>query len=439
MQSPGYDPWRSIRKLQLLGYAAIFLFFGSVGTWATVGHLRGAVIASGSLVVESNVKKVQHPTGGIVKDILVAEGDDVKEGQILIRLDDTVTRATLGIVQSQLDELLAREARLEAERDDASRIIFPDELVGRQDNVHVKSAMGGEEKLFESRRNERLGKTSQLQARIVQSREESRGLEAQQDAKEKEIKLILQELSGVRDLFTKSLVSVNRLMQLERDQTRLEGERGQIIAEKARVQGRIHELELQIIQVDQDFRTELLKDMRDTQGKIAELREKYIAAKDQLSHMDIRAPQSGFVYELSAHTVGGVVSPGSTIMEIVPEGEHLLVEAKVPPQDVDQLTLGGSAAVEILAGDRRTMPELAGRVVFISPDSIREPSAGGQPQAPYYVVRIALPKAEIDRLGDFKLLPGMTAEAFIQTSDRTPLQYLLKPLREQIVRTFRER
>lgn len=434
------DPWHSIRKLQFAGYGAIVLLLGTAGVWAATATLQGAVIAPGTFVVESNVKKVQHPTGGIVKEIRVAEGDRVQEGQVLMRLDDTVTRATLGMVQSQLDELLAREARLEAERDDSDHVAFPDELMARTNDPHVKSATAGEAKLFDSRRRARVGQVSQLEARIAQSKEEIRGLDAQQQAKEKEINLIGVELAGVRELYEKNLVSLNRLMQLQRDQTRLDGERGQLIAENARVHGRINELELQIIQVGRDASTDVLKDMRETQAKIAELHERRIAAQDQLSRTDIRAPQSGYVYELSTHTIGGVIQQGATIMEIVPKADHLIVEGRIAPQDIDQIAVGGRVAIEVMAGDRRTMPELNGELIYISPDLIKAAAAPGQqPQPAHYLIRVAITKDEIARLGDFKLVPGMAAEAFIQTAARTPLQYLLKPLREQVARTFRER
>jgi HlyD family secretion protein len=434
------DPWKLIRRLQLIGYGAIVLLLGTAGLWAATATLQGAVIAAGTFVVESNVKKVQHPTGGIVKEIRVAEGDRVEEGEIVMRLDDTVTRATLGMVQSQLDELLSREARLESERDDSDHVAFPGELMARKDDPHVQSAMAGEAKLFESRRRARIGQISQLEARIAQSNEEIRGLDAQQQAKEKEIKLIGEELAGVRELYEKNLVSLNRLMQLQRDQTRLGGERGQLIAENARVHGRINELELQIIQVGRDASTDVLKDMRETQAKIAELQDRRIAAQDQLSRTDIRAPQSGFVYELSTHTIGGVIQQGATIMEIVPKADHLIVEAKVAPQDVDQIAVGGPAVIEVMAGDRRTMPEINGELIYISPDLIKAAASPGQPPQPaHYLIRIAISQGEIARLGDFKLVPGMSAEVFIQTAARTPLQYLLKPLREQVARTFRER
>jgi HlyD family secretion protein len=433
------DPRRVIRKLNLIGLAIIVLLIGGVGGWATTAQLAGAVIAPGTLVVESNVKKVQHPTGGIVGEILVKDGSEVEDGQLVLRLDDTVTRANLGVVRSQLDELMAREARLLAERDEADAIIFPDQVATRRKDASVASALVGEERLFTSRKTARQGQSAQLRERIVQTKEEIRGLSAQLEAKESELELIGTELKGVAELYRKNLVSISRYMQLQRDQTRLQGERGQLIAEIARARGKISETELQIIQIEQDFRTEVLKDLREGQGKIAELKEKAIAAEDQLKRVDLRAPQTGVVHQLSVHTVGGVIANGETIMQIVPRADELVVEAKVAPSDIDQVATGAKAAVRIMAGNQRTTPEISGLVTRISADLTHEQQNSGQPAPAYYMIRISLPATELARLKDIRLVPGMPAEVFIQTHERTPLQYLLKPLQEQIARTFRER
>ena len=250
--APG-NPYQAIRKLNMIGLAIIVLLIGGIGGWAATMQLAGAVIAPGLVVVESNVKKVQHPTGGVVGEILVREGSAVEEGQVVVRLDDTVTRSTLGVVRSQLDEFTAREARLLAERDGAEAIDFSDYLTNRKNEKSVAAAVSGEERLFESRRKTRSGQRSQLRERITQSNEEIRGLSAQQDAKEREVKFISDELVGVTELYGKQLVSISRIMTLQRDKARLEGERGQYIAEIARARGKISETELQILQVDQDF------------------------------------------------------------------------------------------------------------------------------------------------------------------------------------------
>ncbi len=430
------NPKLLIRRLNFLGLSIAAVLIGGIGGWAATSELSGAVIAPGNIVVESHIKKVQHPYGGIVSTILIREGDAVQEGQVLMRLDDTVTRSTLGVVRSQLDELLSREARLLAERDGADKIVFPDELVTRRSGQPpVAASMAGEERLFEARRNTRIGQRAQLRERIAQVNEEIRGLTAQFQAKENEIRLIGEELVGVEDLFKKNLVSIVRYMQLQRDQARIRGEHGQFIADIARARGKISENELQIIQLEQDFRAEVLKDLREAQGKIAELRERVTAAEDQLRRIDIKSPLTGTVHQLAVHTIGGVIANGEIIMMIVPRADELVVEAKVAPQDIDQVAPGAKVIVRIMAGNQRTTPDVNGILTQVSPDLTREP----QTNQAYYVVRASLPEAEVRRLADIKLIPGMPAEAFIQTQERTPLQYLLKPLKDQIARTFRER
>ena len=433
------DPRRMIRRLNSAGIAIIVLFIGGFGAWGTMTVLAGAVIAPGTVVIESSIKKVQHPTGGVVGEILVKDGSEVDGGQIVLRLDDTVTRANLGMVRSQLNEVIAREARLIAERDNEDMIDFPYQLVSRRYEDAVGRAMTGEVKLFISRKTARQGQHAQLRERIAQLQEEIRGLLAQQSAKTTEARLIAKELVGVTALYENNLVSVSRYTQLQRDQARIEGERGHLVADIARARGKISETELQIIQLDHDFLTEVLKDLRDAEGKIAELKEKAIAAEDQLKRVDLRAPQAGIIHQLQVHTVGGVISNGEVIMQIVPRADELVVEAKVAPSDIDQVTAGERAMVRIMAGNQRITPEIAGIVTRVSADLTREQQNTGQPAQAYYVVRISLPEQEVARLKDMRLLPGMPAEVFIQTHERSPLQYLLKPLQDQIARTFRER
>ncbi len=430
---------RTIRKLNLIGIGTVAILVLGVGGWAALAQLSGAVIAPGFVVVESNVKKVQHPNGGIVGEIFVREGNTVEAGQVLVRLDDTVPRANLGIIRSQLDELLARHARLAAERDNAEIISFAEELTARAGETQVAAAISGEQKLFESRRQSRLGQRSLLQERIAQINEEVRGLTSQRTAKENEIDLISQELKGVSELYAKNLVSIMRYMALQRDKTKLEGEHGQLGAEIARARGRISETELQIIQLEKDFSTEVLKELREAEGKVAELKERMIAAADQLRRIDIRSPGNGTVLQLIVHTVGGVIGAGETIMLIVPQADQLVIEARVSPTDVDQIVKGAPVQVRIMAGNQRTTPSVNGVVTHVSADLTREPASGGQPGQAYFLTRISISEEALKTLGDLKLVPGMPAEALIETGVRTPLEFLLKPLQEQIARTFRER
>jgi len=435
------SPRHAIRKLNIAGCTAVVVALGGFGGWASTTDIAGAVIANGTVVVETSVKKVQHLTGGIVGEILVREGSEVDTGQVLIHLDDTLTRANLGVVQSQLDLYVAREGRLLAEQDGLDSIAFPDTVPGARKREVAESAFAGEERLFHARREGREGQRAQLRERIAQIGEEIRGLTAQQQSKDAEIKYIGEQLVGVAELYKKNLVTSERYVQLQRDQARLQGERGQLIADIARSRGKIAETELQILQLDQDFRTDVFKDLRETQAKIAELQERANAAADELKRTDIRAPQAGIVYQLQVHTIGGVIGKGDTVMQITPRADALIVEAKVVPQDIDQVAVGAPVRIRIGAGNRRTTPDLEGEVTVVSPDLTHdtETTPKGMQSQQYYTVRVALSEQDRNSLGDLQLVPGMPAEIYIRTQDRTPLEYLLKPLHEQIARTFRER
>jgi HlyD family secretion protein len=426
---------RSIRRHVLTAIAVIVLLAGGLGGWAMTTELSGAVIASGSLVVETNVKKVQHPTGGVVGELRVRDGDHVKRGDIVVRLDDTVTRANLQIVSKGLDELGAREARLEAEREDDETIDFPVAMLSRKSDPEVARVLAGEQSLFDLRRKARLGQQSQLREQIAQLEDEIVGLGGQIDSKKREIELITQELKGVRELWDKRLVAISRMMALERDATRLAGERDALISKIASSKGKIAEIKLQIIQIDQNLRSEVAKELREIQGKSAELVERKVAAEDQLMRIDIRAPQTGIVHQLAVHTVGGVVQASEPLMLVVPETDQLTVEAKLPPQNIDQVVIGQRATLRFAAFNQRTTPEINGVVHTISGDVTQDQRSG----ASYYVVRISMPEEEVARLHGLKLVAGMPVEAFIQTGDRTVISYLVKPLHDQIMKAFRER
>jgi HlyD family secretion protein len=433
--APSNDPKTVIRRLNIIGFATVAVLIGGIGGWAATSELSGAVIAPGSLVVESNVKKVQHPTGGTVGALLVDEGSEVKAGDVLVRLDDTVPRTTLGSVRSALDAQLLREARLKAERDGAEAVPLPDELASRRAEPTVAVAFTGETRLFEARRNTLTGQRAQLREQIAQLNEQIDGLEAQIEAKKSEIGFTERELESVADLYAKQLVSVTQLTALQRTRASLLGQRGELTASVATARGRISEIELQVLQLDKDFLTSVLNDLRESEAKIAELRERQTAAEDQLRRIEIRAPQGGVVHELAVHTVGGVIGVGETIMQIVPRADALVIEAEVAPQDVDQVAVGGKVGIRVMAGNRRTTPVLDGSVLRVSPDLLHEPQTG----RPYFLVRMAFAPEALVGLGDLKLTPGMQVEAYIATEERTPLDYLLKPLQEQIARTFRER
>jgi HlyD family secretion protein len=412
-----------------------FVTFG-IGGWAATSELTGAVIGQGVLVVDSSVKKVQHLTGGVVGELRVREGDRVKAGDILLRLDETQTLANATIISTNFDQLLARQARLETERDNADEIIFPKILLerSRDPGSEAARAISAERSLFDLRRQARGGQKAQLKERGAQLQEEIKGYLGQAEAKQKEVDFIHQELEGVRTLWQKNLVPMNRLTALERDTARLEGERSQLSGMIAQARGKIAEIELQIIQVDQDLRTEVGKDLIEARSKISELAERKTAAVDQLNRIDIRAPQSGRVHQLTVHTVGGVISPGEQIMLIVPDADALAVEVKIAPRDIDHVYVGQAASMRFAAFDQKTTPGVEGEVSMVSADLTQDQRTGTS----YYTARVSLKPEELARLGNAKLVPGMPVDVFIKTPGRTALSYLIKPLRDQAERAFKE-
>jgi HlyD family secretion protein len=424
----------SIRRHTLVGLSSALFLIGGLGGWAVVTELSGAVVAPGSIVVDSHVKKVQHPTGGVVGEIRVRDGDRVRAGDLVIRLDETVARANLAMVSKSLDELAARQSRLEAERDGLAQITIPSGLKGRINEPDLASIVQGESHLFETRREARAGQKAQLKERIAQLQEQIDGTSLQASAKADEIQLIQDELTGVEQLWRKNLVPISRVTALKREETRLRGERGQLISNIAQARGRISETALQIIQVDQDLRSEVSKELREVQAKIAELVERKIAAEDQLKRIDIRAPQDGLVHQSVVHTVGGVINAGEPLMLIVPETDELSIEVKISPQDIDQLQPGLDTVLRLSAFSQRTTPELKGRVSLIAADLVTDQRSGQQ----YYPVRVAFAEGERERLGALKLVPGMPVEGLIQTGYRTVFSYLTKPVTDNMMKAFRE-
>lgn len=424
-----------LRRSVIGGMAVAALLVLGVGGWAATSEIAGAVIAAGSLVVDSNVKKVQHPSGGVVGELRVRDGDHVRAGDIVVRLDETVTRANLAIVTKGIDELTARQARLKAEQDGHDTVSFPADLHARETDPVIAALIAEETRLFELRRTTRHGQQLQLKERIAQLREQIQGMTEQVAAKRREIELIGQELQGVRELWQKNLVQINRVTALERDEARLLGEHGALVSGIAQAKGRISETELQILQIDQEHRTEVGKELAEIRGRLAELAEKRVAAEDQLARIDIRAPQDGVVHQLAVYTVGGVVSQGEPLMLIVPEADTLKVEARIVPQEIDQVRVGQKAVLRLSAFNQRTTPELNGEVTMVSADISQDHKTGIN----FYTVKIALPGEEIARLGGLKLLPGMPVESFIQTGERTAISYLTKPVTDQMTRAWRER
>lgn len=436
-------PFSDVRVYVALGMAVIVALLGAMGAWAASIDIAGAVLAPGTVVVDSNVKKVQHPTGGIVGTIHVREGDHVEAGQLLIQLDETVARASLQMIQKQLDEIAVRQARLKAEQEDRSEIAFPAAILGRRNEPILTEIITSETTLFENRRIARQGLESQLEERKTQLHEEIKGLTAQQSARGREHEYAQAELVGLEELDGKSLVSTPRITAARRNVAQLEGDIAQVTSAIAQAKGKIAEIELQILQLDQQLKIEVSRELREQQGRESELSERRIVAEDQLRRIEIRAPQRGTVHQLAVHTVGGVIGPSEVILMIVPAADRLVIDAKIAPQDIDQIKLGQTAHVRFSAFNQRTTPDVSAVVARVSADlMVGDPSSETRPRAdslPYYNVRLALSQEAQEKLGALHLIPGMPAEVFIATAERTALSYFTKPLTDQFERAFRER
>jgi HlyD family type I secretion membrane fusion protein len=409
----------------------LFLLLG-VGGWAATANLTGAVIASGTFVVERNVKKVQHNYGGIVAKINVKNGDTVEGGDVLIRLDDTQIKAEMGIILSQLTEFRARAARLEAERENRASLEMPAGFAATSESAAAVAA--GEIRLFEESRRTRENQKEQLQLRIEQLEEEIKGLSLQRDAKAGEIALIRRELEQVRMLHEKQLTPVSRVYAMERDEMRLSGEHGGLVAQIARAKGQISEIRVQILAVDENVRAQAQRELRAVEGRLAELAERQIATADKFKRIDLRAPQTGVVHELSVHTVGGVITAAEQVMLIVPKDEDLTIQARISPADIDQVVVGRPAKLRLSAFSQQTTPELSGRVTQVAADITADPKTGQS----YYVVRLEMDEKDARTVADLKLVPGMPVEVFMSTGTRTALSYLAKPIADQMNRAFRE-
>jgi type I secretion membrane fusion protein, HlyD family len=425
---------REIRRYLAIGLAVCLLLVGVGGGIAATQKISGAVVAFGTLVVDSSIKRIQHPTGGIVAQINVREGDGVEQGDLLVRLDDTTTRANLAIVATMLDQLGAQAARLVAERDDKAEIIFPESLMERQAEPEIARLLEAERSLFSFRNEVRVGRKAQLRQRIEQLSEQIAGLQEQKNAKEQETRLVRLELEGVRELWRQKLTSLERVTALERDAVRIDGEHGQLVSSIAQARGGIAEIELQIIQIDQDARSGAAESVRDIEIRMAELAQRKIAAEDALNHIELRSPTKGIVHELTVHTIGGVIGAGETIMQIVPTADKLTIDARISPNDIDQLVPGQPVTIILSAFNRQTTPTIAGRLAYVSRDLVTDERAG----LSFYKARVDFTSEDLAALEGVDLQAGMPAELFFPTTERTILSYLVKPLADQLKRSFRQ-
>ena len=422
-----------IRRHVVIGLLAVAALVFGVGGLAAMIDFAGAVVGSGTLVVGGNVKKVQHQTGGTVSEILVREGDKVKAGDVLVRLDPTMAAANQGIVTRGLYDALAQKVRLEAERSGATELVFPKDYIARAaEDPLAAEAIRIETNAFEAGVLARTGQKNQLYKKINELDQQLVGLNAQQDAIRRQIALSRDEVEGLRTLRGQDLVSTQRITEAEIRMAQLEGQLGQIIASIAQTGAEIAGAELQIIQVDQDVRSEASKLLAETAARLNELFERKIAADDQVKKQTIIAPITGTVYQLAAHTVGGVVNPGEDIMLVVPEDDELIVDAQISPAQIDRVHADQEAVLRFTSFGSRDTPEYIGAVDTISPDLITDQRTGMS----YYKARINMPKQAMEELGD-KFVPGMPVEVFIVTGDRTVLSYLTKPLTDHVFKAFR--
>ncbi|MCC5979965.1 MAG: HlyD family type I secretion periplasmic adaptor subunit [Salinarimonas sp.] len=428
------DPARGIRRHIVIALIAIVTLFAGIGGWGAFASIAGAVVAPGVVVVEGNIRRVQHRTGGIVGEIHVRDGDRVEAGDVVVTLDATVTRANLAIIENQIDQLHASRARLVAERDAALEVAIPESLAARLGEVEISELVTAERALFKARRDMRERRKEQLDERVVQIGQEVEGLAARRRALDEERALIVQELDGIEMLYAKGLIPFPRIAELRRARAQLAGEDGQIEAAIAQAQTRIVETRLEWLQYEQELLSEVLTGLRESDAQLRELRERRIAAHDELARIDIRAPQNGIVHELAVHTVEGVISAEETIMAIVPDDEQRVIEARIAPEDIDQALAARDVVLRLSAFNQRTTPEIAGVILTISADLSYDPHSEGG----WYRARIGIPEGEWERVGDRFLVPGMPVEAFIQTGMRTPLSYLVKPLTDHLARAFRE-
>jgi HlyD family secretion protein len=426
--APRFTIWRHVA----FGTFVMCLLVAGIAGWAAEARISGAVIAPATFVVNNHVKKVQHRDGGIVAEINVKNGDLVRAGDVLLRLDATQTRAEISIIHSQLAELTARNARLSAESEGRTEIEFPGDFLAQGEEP--RRAAEGERRLFEHNSVNNESRREQLKLRIAQLNEEIKGLGTQRDAKEGELDLIQLELSEVRKLSKKSLTPISRVYAMERDEQRLSGEYGGLIAQMARAGGQIGEINLQILAIDQTARTDAQRELRLIESKISELKEREIAARDRLNRIDVRAPLDGIVHELSVHTVGGVITSAEQLLLIVPEKDDLAIEVRFASTDIDQIAVGSEAKLRLSAFNQRTTPELDGHIVQVSADASVDQKTGQH----YYVGRIEMDEKSRRTIGDLKLIPGMPVEVFVSTGERTALSYLVKPVTDQMSRAFRE-
>lgn len=426
---------REERRWIRLGLVVLAATIGVAVVWSSTAPLASAVVAPGAIKVDSSRKKVQHAEGGVVKEILVREGARVRSGDVLVRLDETKAGAAHGLVRGGQDIAQATVARLLAERDDLASVRFPAELLARRGDAQVAEILRSQDQQFQVRRSARLGEIGILDQQIRALRSEIDGLASQQRSKEEQIASLRSDLASLVDLDSQGMVEKTRLRSVERDVAKLVGERDEIVSKIATSRTAISEKELRKFQVRKSFQEEVAAELRKLQTEQMELNERIGATRRALELTELRAPVDGTVTDLRVHTPGGVAGPGEVLMELVPEADRLVVEARVPPTDIDRVHLGLPAGIKLHAFNARTTPELDATVSYVSADAVVDPRT----EISYFVVKLDVPAEQVARLGGLKLQPGMQSDVFIRTGERTFFGYLLQPLADSFRKAWLER
>lgn len=434
--TPASSPRSSYNHYLRIGYIGVaVMVFGLFG-WSSFAKIKGAVIAPGFIGVEGKPALIQHLDGGVVGEIFVRDGDSVNEGDPLIQLDPTEIDASREIVEVQLNETRARAERLRSERDRLSRITFPEDLLlSAQNNTRVRDAVGGQRNLFDARRAALEGQVGQLMQRQNQAESQISGLRALIRSNGAQVAKLEEERTAKQTLVDKGYLGKPAVLMLEREQLRLEGDIQSRQSEIDRLQGQLVETQGQIAQLQRDRQAEVLTELRQSEAEVSAFREQLTAASAQAGRVLIAAPVTGTVHNLLITTTGGVVQPAAELMQIIPSGAALVILTQVQPADIDQVYFGQPATIRLSAFNARTTPELNGSVYRIAPDRLVDPMTG----FPYYEVQVELPPEELLKLpANLTLIPGMPAEAYMQTESRTVLDYLMKPATDAMRRAGRE-
>lgn len=426
---------QSASRWRTIGMVVLLATFGSFALGSWLAPISSAVVASGVIKVDSSRKKIQHPEGGVIKSIRVRDGAQVKQGDVLIDMDASKAGSVHGVVTSGQEMALATLARLQAERDEFVRIEFPPALMSRASEPQVLQTMRGQESQFVARRNARNGELSIVDQQIAALRSEINGIESQRLAKQSQLDSLLTDLKGLQALDKDGMVEKTKLRALERDIARVTGEREELMSKIASAQTAIKEKELKKFQVRKAFQEEVAAELKKVQAESNELQEREISTRRTLELTELRSPVSGTVTELKVHTVGGVIAPGETLMEIVPATDKLTIEARVQPADIDRVAVGQATGVKVHAFNTRTSPELSGTLRYVAADAAVDPRT----ELSYFLVRVDVDAKELARLEGHQIQPGMQADVFVRTGEKTIIEYLLQPLTDSFNKAWRER